>query len=100
MHYTNLQLNTCEIFICLLRLYSRSIYVQTIWACVCHFKGLKIEEVFVIGNKKEKRNMKSFIYEDLNRGGNGTQLESASWKITYDEQVYWYLPFYKNTRQK
>lgn len=44
--------------------------------------------------------MKSFIYEDLNRGGNGTQLESASWKITYDEQVYWYLPFYKNTRQK
>ena len=54
----------------------------------------------VIGNKKEKRNMKSFIYKDLNRGGNGTQLESASWKITYDEQVYWHLPFNKNTRQK
>lgn len=44
--------------------------------------------------------MKSFIYENLNRGGNGTQLESASWKITYDEQVYWHLPFNKNTRQK
>ena len=46
-------------------------------------------------NKKEKRGIKSPVHETTNSGGNKIQLESASCKITYDEPVYWPLPFSK-----
>nr|XP_022295980.1 uncharacterized protein LOC111105840 isoform X5 [Crassostrea virginica] len=46
-------------------------------------------------NKKVKRNIESPIYENNNSGGNKTHLKTASCEITYDEHVYWPLPFSK-----
>ena len=44
-------------------------------------------------NKKEKRNIKTFVYENKNSKGNKTHHKTASCEITYDENVYWHLPF-------
>ena len=42
-----------------------------------------------------KRNIESTVYENKNSGGNKTHLKTASCEITYDEHVYWPLPFSK-----
>nr|XP_022296680.1 uncharacterized protein LOC111106336 isoform X3 [Crassostrea virginica] len=44
-------------------------------------------------NKKVKRNIESTVYDNNNSGGNKTHLKTASCEITYDEHVYWPLPF-------